>query len=306
MAFKSLLLSTTLLVTFISTDAHAIFGFNKKNRCDDLDEALEMRKGDMSEKEIEKEERNITKCRASEGESSYYKKKQAKLAKEAKKEQKRKEKEAKEDQKEREKEAKSNKWKNSDDHEVTIEDATLKANIETKVFSKDDLKEAGYGKPFFAKKIFLNMKDPEVLTTGDALCQHLGYTKATKSMISAQELEPEQAYMNGWVVEIGGWFSKKVKKPELYDNKKIDYKIKPYVGVTCIRLKEDHEKGTEKALKKVVEYVIEVNSIDQEDDGVASVNDGARKPAEKKVDLPPTQFGFVPEKKAPAAETAPK
>lgn len=95
-------------------------------------------------------------------------------------------------------------------------EAKKKDNLEIKKFSKEDLFDAGFGKPFYAMRIDYRYRPPKEkrITEGEALCTYLGYEKSIKSIVSA-EIMPDAADKQGLVVDtnILGIIS---KEPDLY------------------------------------------------------------------------------------------
>jgi hypothetical protein len=174
---------------------------------------------------------------------------------------------------------------------ATDKEAQNKNNLEVKVFSKDDLADAGFGKPFFAiKGDYRNRKySEERLTRGDDLCVYLGYEKALKSVVS-QELWDNKKNPDNSVVRVNGQglvidhSHIGIKyDPELYKEKEGRFTIRKYTEITCIRRKDKTIEASNDALKRVTEDLVFLNDPNEginstQRDSSTSINNDSRAP----------------------------
>ena len=83
-------------------------------------------------------------------------------------------------------------------------------------------------------------------------------------------------------------------KFKLYEDKDFKYTVRKYVELTCARVSKDAPKGAEALMKETTEMLItlntEVNALDK--DASKDVNDGARKPADKKSSVGKTAHSY--------------
>ncbi len=151
-------------------------------------------------------------------------------------------------------EQKKKKWQEKEAADKSAAEAAKKANIETKLFTIDDLDKASkVGLPFYALQIKWKngrASKPERITTGDALCTFLGYEKVLKSKVTP-EIMPDKAHEAGLIIETS-FLGKVAKEPELFSNNNIDYTIRAYQEITCARVK-NKDQVTSEELAKVVE-----------------------------------------------------
>lgn len=165
------------------------------------------------------------------------------------------------------------------DKATKTKESAIKANIEVKTFTEDDLKEAAFGKSFYAFRVdYSNPRKPKEtrITKGDALCSYLGYTKALESKISA-ETDPREKTKNGFIVDTGVLFGPK-KEPELYPNRSDKHMTKRYTGITCAKAISKDVEGTEEELKKRDENVVQAGSDIEEEEEID------KKPSKKKTE----------------------
>lgn len=171
----------------------------------------------------------------------------------------------------------------SDQKEIS-EEASRKANIESKKFSVLDLDEAGFGKPFIAFRIdYSDRYKPKEkrITEGDALCKYLGYEKAFKSMVSA-EIMPKVINKNGLVINTN-FLGIVSKEPDVYFDKDEKYTVRRYLEITCARVKSKDIAGTAEQLSKVAEDLIVLNTAlnsSRKESKNPNVFDEPRKPSE--------------------------
>jgi polyhydroxyalkanoate synthesis regulator phasin len=175
------------------------------------------------------------------------------------------------------------KIKEATDESATATDAKKKQNLEYKTFKKDDLFDAGFGKPFYAMRIDYRYRPPREkrITDGDALCSYLGYEKSIKSIVSA-EIMPEAADKKGLVVDTN-FIGVVSKEPELYKDEDFKFTVRKYVEITCVKRKDKNMEGSADAYKKLTEDLLvlapEINS--QKKDGTTVINNGPRTGKEK-------------------------
>ena len=197
-------------------------------------------------------------------------------------------------------EQKRKKWQEKEAADKSAVEAAKKANIETKLFTIDELDKASkVGLPFYALKIKWSngrVSKTERITTGDALCKFLGYEKVLKSKVTP-EIMPDKAHDAGLVIETS-FLGKVAKEPELFSNNNIDYTIRAYQEITCARVR-NKDQVTSEELAKVVE------DLDIRDELPLSApkavtdrnqNDSGR--AEKVV-VKPSPFGYRREERRP-------
>ncbi len=143
-------------------------------------------------------------------------------------------------------------------------DAQKKENIEFKKFTKDELFDAGFGKPFFAMRIDYRFNPPKEkrITSGDALCSYLGYEKSVKSVISAEvwenKVNPDKSVdkldKQGLVIDTN--FLGNPKDPELYVDEAGKFTIRKYVEITCVRRKDKSIENSDAVYKKLTEDLL--------------------------------------------------
>lgn len=176
------------------------------------------------------------------------------------------------------------KWDSDVEKAKANQDVAIRANIETKKFTKKDIDEAGFGKAIFAIQVdYSNPRKPKEkrITEGDALCKYLGYEKALKSIVSG-EIMPGIANKNGLVIDTG-FFGGVKSEPELYEDKKEKYTVRRYEEITCAKVVSKDVEGTAAELGKVAEDLIVLNEVinDKQMTGHEdkAINDSSRKPA---------------------------
>lgn len=172
----------------------------------------------------------------------------------------------------------SKKIKESADETKSAEETRKKENLEIKKFTKDDLFDAGFGKPFYAMRIdyrFRPAKEKRI-TDGDALCSYLGYEKAIKSIVSS-EIMPDAADKKGLVIETN-FLGVVSKEPEMYRDEDLKFTVRKYVEVTCVKRKDKNLEGSADVYKKLTEDLLvlapEINS--QKRDTSSVINNGPR------------------------------
>lgn len=159
-----------------------------------------------------------------------------------------------------------------------------KDNLEIRIFNAEQLKDAGFGKPFYAiRGDYRNHGHKEKrITEGDALCSYLGYEKAIKSIVSAETWENKNGNSKvdkqGLVIDtnILGIVS---KTPEIYRDEEFNFTVRSYVEITCIKRKDKTIEGTKAALKSVTEDLLVLNeelNAPAKSDPNARVNNGSR------------------------------
>jgi hypothetical protein len=179
---------------------------------------------------------------------------------------------------------KKSKWESDKKATTEAQEAAKKGSIETKVFTEADLVN-GVGLrtfPIFAKRYEYKVNirtgtkiKEERITDGDLLCEQLGYQKAWKTILSAEILAADKQGMYFY----DGIGTNKFKLYEDEDNK---YTVRKYVEITCARVTKDAPKGAEAMMKETTEMLITLNGINDSPGTDVSVDDGARKPADKK------------------------
>lgn len=162
-------------------------------------------------------------------------------------------------------------------------EAKKKDNLEFKKFTKDDLFDAGFGKPFYAMRIDYRFRPPREkrITDGDALCSYLGYEKSIKSIVSS-EIMPDAADKKGLVVDTN-FLGIVSKEPELYKDEDLKFTVRKYVEITCVKRKDKNLEGSADVYKKLTEDLLvlapEINAP-KKDTG-AVINNGPRTGKEK-------------------------
>lgn len=154
-----------------------------------------------------------------------------------------------------------------------------KDNIEFKTFSRDELFEAGFGKPFYAVKVdyrYRPFPKEKRITSGEALCTYLGYEKSLKSVVSA-EMMPQDADKKGLIIDTN-FFGNISKEPELYRDEDLKFTVKRYVEITCARRKDKSIDDSSEVFKKLTEDLVtlapEINNSPKETGG--EINNGPR------------------------------
>jgi hypothetical protein len=151
-------------------------------------------------------------------------------------------------------EQKRKKWQEKETADKSAAEAAKKANIETKLFTIDELDKASkVGLPFYALQIQWQrgrVAKTKRVTTGDALCKFLGYEKVLKSKVTP-EIMPDKAHEAGLVIDTS-FLGQVAKEPELFSNNNIDYTVRAYQEITCARVK-NKDQVTSEELAKVVE-----------------------------------------------------
>lgn len=175
------------------------------------------------------------------------------------------------------------KIKEAADESASNTEAKKKENLEIKKFTKDDLFDAGFGKPFYAMRIDYRYRPPKEkrITDGDALCSYLGFEKSIKSIVSA-EIMPEAADKKGLVVDTN-FIGVVSKEPELYKDEDLKFTVRKYVEITCVKRKDKTIEGSADAYKKLTEDLLvlapEINSAKK--DTTTVINNGPRTGKEK-------------------------
>jgi hypothetical protein len=183
------------------------------------------------------------------------------------------------------------KMKDAANDSKSAEETKKKDNLEFKKFTKDDLFDAGFGKPFYAMRIDYRHRPPKEkrITDGDALCFYLGYEKSIKSIISA-EIMPDEADKKGLVIETN-FIGVVSKEPELYKDEDLKFTVRKYVEISCVRRKDKNIEGSTDLYKKLTEDLLvlapEINSSKR--DATSEINNGPRTGKEKT-----TPFGYRP------------
>lgn len=162
-------------------------------------------------------------------------------------------------------------------------DAKKKDNLEFKKFTKDDLFDAGFGKPFYAMRIDYRYRPPKEkrITDGDALCSYLGYEKSVKSILSA-EIMPDAADKQGLVIDTN-FIGVVSKEPDLYKDEDLKFTVRKYVEITCVKRKDKNLEGSSDVYKKLTEDLLvlapEINAPKK--DTNAGINNGPRSGKDK-------------------------
>lgn len=170
------------------------------------------------------------------------------------------------------------KVKEASNDSKSAEEAKKKDNLEFKKFTKDDLFDAGFGKPFYAMRIDYRHRPPKEkrITDGDALCFYLGYEKSIKSIISA-EIMPDEADRKGLIIDTN-FIGVVSKEPDLYKDEDLKFTVRKYVEITCVKRKDKSMEGSADVYKKLTEDLLvlapEINS--QKRDTTSVINNGPR------------------------------
>lgn len=179
------------------------------------------------------------------------------------------------------------------------EDTTKKkSNIEIKKFTEADLEESGFGKPFFAIRIDrrYGMYKEKRITTGDALCNYLGYEKALKSKVSPEFFVDRAGNLltdkKGLVIDTN-ILGQPSSEAELYRDEDHRYTIRKYVEISCAKRIDKSLDTKNEILKSVTEDLVLLNeTINQGKDQSQTGNVNNDKRGNKPSDNSSTPHGY--------------
>lgn len=163
--------------------------------------------------------------------------------------------------------------------------------ITRKTFTEEDLKDAGFGLPIVAQRLFHvngQLVETEDLTKPGDLCSYLGFSKAESAQIS-NTLHSEGSMRNkSMVVSDHSSFLSVKKKISIdnYDGSDADaHVIKLYKQITCVKVDDEKDKEVIRDVETILTYVGEeigarrLAQIEQR-----SVNNGSRSAKEEAED----------------------
>lgn len=147
---------------------------------------------------------------------------------------------------------------------VAEEMKRLKINegkITRRKFSEADLKDAGFGLPIVAQRLFHvngQLMETEQLTKPDDLCTYLGFSKAEEAKIS-NTLHSEGSMRNkSMIVSDHSSFLAVKKKISIdnYDGSEADaHVVKLYNEITCVKVENEQDKEVIKEVETILSYV---------------------------------------------------